>query len=986
MKKTNPFHKHTPLVGLVVVLFLLVMMNIAPYFQENIVGLAGEDPVEYKILFGKNINGVEVIYTIDHTRAQTQIAVGNDPDISPDGNKILYWRNGEEGSTVYVYDIVAGTSSLIANGNHPRWHPNGIALTFVDRGQVVTMNLDGSNRQEIAAGRFPQWSPRANVLLYTHPGNSRIYSWQPGVGSTSFVDGSTRIPVSFHSSGLIFVHSYQSQIYAVTNHRGPGAWPELSPDGGTIVYSHAGAIKTMQPVQMSEDGVAIAGPGKHPMWSPDGSQVIYIHSTLPDFVSHIRMVDSDGSNGGNFLSGVSDEVIPRFFPGAFVDEDGDNIPDSVDNCDEANPDQVDSDGDGTGDVCEDEPVEEEPSSDDPEPQPEPVDDGPLDFDNDGHPNDEDNCPINANPTQRDSDEDGIGDACDFCPALFNPNDFRDSDNDGVGDLCDNCWIANRDQVDDDGDGYGDACIWHGESADEFKILLARREGEFRTYYAVDQDGNEERIVEEASGIAQISEDRTKVLFEAPGGYGLYDFTDDSRVDFGWAFMSPDGRYVMDGSLSQPALYDSETGSTTNIEFPRDGLWGYLWSPRSDKFIIYDRGGGVISSVYDVNTGQFSEFFPTANPHWSPDGRYYSYTEYGPEADPARLRSAFVVPADGGEPIFIGSGNQIWAPDSQRILLLEADGGETQMYWANREGGALQFIGRAPGRVDDVEWSPTSNAFAYALGDDIYVVQPGSQPVNVGSGRSFDWAGDGSAIITFTGTHDRRTHQIVRLPIDGSGAQVLTPGGFPTVSPDGSLIGYLGPLSVVGGGTRVIGASGGISHEVLSTASQPTWSHTGEHIAIKLARLDQEPTEIHVVDRETGEVMVIENVPSSADLIFLSTTRDLDPDGDGVDNSGHVQGRGDDGDLPAGQVCDEMRHLNDDGTCPLSARGDLNNDRILNILDRELLTAHLTGERPLQDLALLRADTHCDGTVDLLDLVLLQQRLTGFIQVFPCDVQ
>jgi len=103
-----------------------------------------------------------------------------------------------------------------------------------------------------------------------------------------------------------------------------------------------------------------------------------------------------------------------------ADQDGDGIPDAMDNCPTVfnpirpmdNGKQADFDGDGVGDACDPCPLDASTTVC--------TTFDPSDTDGDGVPNATDNCPTVANPGQTDTDGDGKGDACDPCPTVANP--------------------------------------------------------------------------------------------------------------------------------------------------------------------------------------------------------------------------------------------------------------------------------------------------------------------------------------------------------------------------------------------------------------------------------------------------------------------------------------------------------------------------------------------------------------------------------------
>ncbi len=122
------------------------------------------------------------------------------------------------------------------------------------------------------------------------------------------------------------------------------------------------------------------------------------------------------------------------------DDDDDTILDGDDNCPlDANLAQKDTDQDGEGDTCD------------------------MDIDNDTIENDVDNCPLDSNPSQTDTDQDGEGDTCD--PDIDNDDYLNEGDN------CPN--TPNADQLDSDGNGIGDACDTINQPVDDSMCLPIR---------------------------------------------------------------------------------------------------------------------------------------------------------------------------------------------------------------------------------------------------------------------------------------------------------------------------------------------------------------------------------------------------------------------------------------------------------------------------------------------------------------------------------
>jgi TolB protein len=194
------------------------------------------------------------------------------PDWSPDGRLVAYDVGG---SRLAVADASGGGEHFVTvevNGIDPSWSPDAskLAFTAVEYDQfgnpedtsIYVTTADGSNNVRIGPGTEPDWSPKADWIVYrSNPANS---DGCPGI-RRMHSDGSGDAPVApgySHSGGCT----------------GGGSDPSFSPDGKRVVFVSADGSTIFT--------VSLHGGNKHrvvrdtaamssPVYSPDGRSIVY---------------------------------------------------------------------------------------------------------------------------------------------------------------------------------------------------------------------------------------------------------------------------------------------------------------------------------------------------------------------------------------------------------------------------------------------------------------------------------------------------------------------------------------------------------------------------------------------------------------------------------------------------------------------------------------------------------------------------------------
>jgi parallel beta-helix repeat protein len=372
--------------------------------NDNIVRNWGEEGVNLRDVSFSNFARNEVHHNCEDG---FDLDDADDSDIGSDNN--TFTDNNVHDNDDDGFDLDDHADNNTIEGNQVTNNGEiGISLEDESDGNIITGNTVLDNRDE---GIQLEDSHNNIFTLNTISG-----SFDSGIDIEDHSTGNTfscnTITTNDDTGIEIENHSHQNKIFKNQiegNFAGLGFW--TSAHDNEIIHNNI--VSNEVQIFVGTDGTPEENILSPNFWGDDVPQE---HDSSP-LDSPVELINCES------------KALPE------TDSDDDGIPDLLDNCpDDANEDQLDSDNDRAGDVC---------------------DAFPFDFDNDSIDDEEDNCPFTPNPDQADADGDGVGDVCerrssggdnqwDTRPTSgLNYENYEQFVNDGIG-VNGNFWTINND--------------------------------------------------------------------------------------------------------------------------------------------------------------------------------------------------------------------------------------------------------------------------------------------------------------------------------------------------------------------------------------------------------------------------------------------------------------------------------------------------------------------------------------------------------------
>jgi len=240
------------------------------------------------------------IYAIDRNGShETQLTFGSGnhmmPDMSPDGQKIVY-SSGEDGKRkLYVEDLQSHQARVlvtenIGNEHYPSWSPDGTRIVFNnfkggEHHQVFVVNVDGSGLKALTSPEFnsdyPRWTYSGNQIIFEseRAGMWGAYTMNPDGTSQTFLAWASTPSLSTDGKRIAFsdvltegnteiyvMNSDGTQPKRITNNRAEDWEPAWSPNEKEIVFMSQRS-RHFELYLMSPDGTGVRRLTKTPQIS-----------------------------------------------------------------------------------------------------------------------------------------------------------------------------------------------------------------------------------------------------------------------------------------------------------------------------------------------------------------------------------------------------------------------------------------------------------------------------------------------------------------------------------------------------------------------------------------------------------------------------------------------------------------------------------------------------------------------------------------------
>jgi acylaminoacyl-peptidase len=297
----------------------------------------------------------------DPTRFQALDVFGleyaDDPQISPDGRRVVYVRNGfdirtdQPRASLWLIDSDGGEHRpLLADGASyasPRWSPDGERLAYVSgvegSPQLFVRWMDSGQTALLTdlleAPKALAWSPDGRWLAFTMhvvkkpeplaepPPAPEHASWAPPatvIDSLVYrVDGAGYLEPGFEHVFVVPAHGGAARqlTRGDFHHGGPLSW---SPDGRTLLVSaNRNPDWELQPQESELYAIDVAsgalrqlttrkGGDFHPVFSPDGRRIAYLgfdERGAMHQVARLYVMEADGSGARLLLEGFDEDAL-----------------------------------------------------------------------------------------------------------------------------------------------------------------------------------------------------------------------------------------------------------------------------------------------------------------------------------------------------------------------------------------------------------------------------------------------------------------------------------------------------------------------------------------------------------------------------------------------------------------------------------------------------------------------------------------------------